>query len=77
MQRHLILAVLGAVLAGLVIGTVLVRSSRTCQEWQRDYARVAEEGRGGVLAFINEGPTAQRLRQLEEERPKGCATPDV
>lgn len=77
MQRRLVLAILIAVSGGLIIGNVLTRDGMSCNEWQQEYARVADEGRGGVFDFINEGPTAQRLQELEEERPEGCATPDA
>lgn len=78
MQRRLVLTVLIAVLAGLVIGNVITSNSGlTCEEWQNEYVRVAEEGRGGALAFINLGPTADRLRELDQERPNDCSTPEL
>ena len=76
MKRRILLGIFVGALVGLVVGTILFQSTgRTCEEWQREYARVVEEGRGGAFTFINQGPTADRLRELEAERPDDCPTP--
>ena len=75
MQRRLVLAVLIGVIAGLVIGALVVTRGPTCDEWQDKYSKIAQEGRGGAFAFINQGPTAERLRELEEEQPARCPKP--
>lgn len=78
MQRRPVLTALIAALASLIIGLVIIRDNgRTCQEWQEEYAQVAVKGRGGVLSFINEGPVAERLRELGRERPDDCTTPEL
>lgn len=76
-QHRILLAVTVAVILGLVVGAILQRNGSACEDWQEEYTRVAEEGRGGVLAFINEGPFAERLRELEKERPKDCPKPEL
>ena len=78
MQRRVVLAVVLGALVGLVIGIFLSGTGRmTCDEWQREYTEVAREGQGGVFTFINQGPIAERLRELERERPEDCPTPEV
>ena len=76
MQRRLVLGLLIGVIAGLVIGSLLVTQGPSCEEWQAKYSKVAQEGRGGAFTFINQGPTAERLRELEEEQPDGCPKPE-
>ena len=77
-RQRLVLAVLIAALTGLVIGILFTSNSGiTCEDWQDEYVRVAEQGSGGVFASINQGPTADRLRELEQGRPDDCATPEV
>ena len=77
MGRRVILTILIATIAGIVIGTILVQGGLTCEEWQDRYADASKEAEGGVFAFVNEGPLAERLRELEKQRPEGCPKPEA
>ena len=78
MQRRVLVAVLLGALVGLVVGIFLSGTGRmTCDEWQREYAEVARDGEGGVFTFVNHGPIAERLRELERVQPEDCPTPEV
>lgn len=75
-KHNVVLAVAVAILVGLVIGAVVAsRRGITCEEWQRRYAAVQQQTGGGVLGSINEGPAAEALREVEEQRPERCETP--
>ena len=75
MTRRIVLAMVAGVLGGIVVGVLLRGDSISCDEWQEEYARVDEEGSGGVFTHIGLGPIAERLRELEAERPEDCPKP--
>lgn len=77
MQRRIVLTVLVAVTVGLVIGVATTTPGLTCEEWQAEYAELASKTpEGGVLGFVRKSAVADGLRELEQDRPEGCANPE-
>lgn len=76
MQRQILLAVAIAAVIGLIIGTVMSsRDTSACDEWQRKYRLAQQEANTGVLGSMGQGPLAEPVRELERDRPDGCAVP--
>ncbi len=75
MRRGILLGILIGGLVGLIVGGITFRNEgQTCEAWQKSYAHAVEEARGGAFSFIDQGP-AERLRELEAQRPEDCPTP--
>lgn len=76
MKKRLLLTVLVSALVTYIVTILVLPEGLSCDEWQERYRKVAQQGQGGAFAFINQGPTAEKLRELEEQRPEDCETPE-
>jgi hypothetical protein len=75
-QRAWVVRIL-IVVVGLVAAAIVVtQRGPSCSEWQAEYERAADAASRGVFDFVGIGPASERLRQLEADRPEGCARPD-